>query len=117
LGIRKSKRNDIEWFNSYGNQITHFIGCTKRPNAENFYCNYKKIGTTFDVGLIICVLATNEGKTQARWVVVVGQRMWKWAKTNNILPNGSPYHVLILMKWLWNPHVGNFKKHNEDGHA
>jgi hypothetical protein len=38
-------------------------------------CNHKKIGTTSNVGPTICISVANERKTQARWVVVVRQKM------------------------------------------
>jgi hypothetical protein len=55
LRVRKPKGSDIEWFNPYGNQTTHFVGYIKRPNVKNSYCNRKKIKITSNVGPIICV--------------------------------------------------------------
>jgi hypothetical protein len=74
LGIRKLRRSDIKWSNPYGDQVTHFTSYTKKFNAKNSYCNHKKTRTTFDAKPIICVSSTNKGKTQARWVAIVGRR-------------------------------------------
>jgi hypothetical protein len=52
-----------------------------------------KIGTTLDVRSTMCVLSTNERKTQVGWVVVIRWIMQKWAKTNNAPPNGFFYCV------------------------
>ncbi len=56
------------------NQATHFVGCTKSLNAENCYCNCKKIGTTFDAGPTVCISFANKGKTQIGWATIIGQR-------------------------------------------
>jgi hypothetical protein len=63
LGVKKPRRNDIEWSNPWRNQATHFVGYTKSLNANNFY-NCKNTIATFDVRLTICVSSTNEVKTQ-----------------------------------------------------
>ncbi len=63
LGVRKLKGGYILWSNLYGNQATHFVGCTESLSAENSSCNCKKIRTTFDARPIICISSTNEGKT------------------------------------------------------
>jgi hypothetical protein len=64
----------------------------------------------------MCVSSTNERKTQVGWVVVVKQRMWKWASANNTPPKGFPYHVLnwneMTMKSLC---LKTSKKYNGDG--
>ncbi len=57
-----------------GDQIIHFIGCTKNLNAENSYCNHKKKRTTSNAGPIICVSFANKRKTQVGWAIAVGQR-------------------------------------------
>jgi hypothetical protein len=46
------------------------------------------------VRLTIFVSSTKEGKTQVGWAIAIGQKMQRWAKANNIPPNGFPYHVL-----------------------
>jgi hypothetical protein len=51
-------------------QTTHFVGCTKRPNVNNFSCNCKNAKIAFDMKPNICVLFAKEGKTQVGWVVV-----------------------------------------------
>jgi hypothetical protein len=48
LRVRKLGGSDIKWSNPYGNETTHFVGCTENPNAENSSCNHKKTITTFD---------------------------------------------------------------------
>jgi hypothetical protein len=78
LGIQKLRGSDIEWSNPYGKQITHFIGCIKSPNVKNYFCNCKKIGTTFDAKPTIYISSTNERETQVGGVVVVKQIMWRW---------------------------------------
>jgi hypothetical protein len=75
LGVRKLGGNDIKWSNLCGDQVTHFVGYSKRFNVKNFYDNHKKTRTTFDANPIMCVSSTNERKTQAGWVIVVGQRV------------------------------------------
>jgi len=57
--------------------VTHFVGCIKSPNAPNFSCNYKKIGSTSKARLIKCLSFVDEGKTQVRWVTKVGWREHK----------------------------------------
>jgi hypothetical protein len=88
--VRKSGKSDREWSNPYGNQATHFTGCT---NAKKISCNCKNVRTTYDARLNICVSSNKEKKTQVRLVVDVGQKMRRRAKANNAHPNGSPYHV------------------------
>jgi len=61
--------------------------------------------TTFDARPIICVSSTKEGKTQIRWAIIIGRKMHKWTRVNNIPSNGFPIVYLTLTKWLWNPHV------------
>ncbi len=52
-----------------------------------------------------------KGKTQIGWDVVIGWKMQKWTKANNVFPNGSLIMYLILTKWLWNPHAKKCKKY------
>jgi hypothetical protein len=40
--VRKLGGSDIDWFNPYGDQMTHFVRCTKSFNAPNFSYNRKK---------------------------------------------------------------------------
>jgi hypothetical protein len=108
--VRKPRRNDIEWSNLWGDQATHFTSCTKRPSVDNSTYNCKNVGTTYNVGPIICVSSSKKMKTQVGWVIVVRWRAWRWTKANNTPPNGSPYHVPTPTKWLWDPHVGKFEK-------
>ncbi len=54
----------------------------------------QSIGTTSDARPTICVPSSNEGKTQVRWVVVIGWKVRKWTRANNVLLNGYPCHVL-----------------------
>jgi len=60
--VKKPRGSDIEWSNPYGNQVTHFVGCTKNHDAENSSCNHKKVGITSDIGPIICVSFINKKK-------------------------------------------------------
>jgi hypothetical protein len=92
LKIRNPRGSDIEWSNPCGDQVTHFIGYIERPDVENSSYNCKKTRTTFDARLIICVSFANEGKTKIGWVAVIGRKTQRWAKTNNIPPNGSTCH-------------------------
>ncbi len=48
---------------------------------------------------------SNITMVQVRWVIVIWQRVWRRAKANNVLPNGFPIMYLILIEWLWDPHV------------
>ncbi len=51
----------------------HISLATQKVLMLNFFIAIiKKKKTTFDAKPIICVSSTNKGKTQARWVVVVG---------------------------------------------
>jgi len=38
----KLGKNDIDWYNPYGNQTTHFINCTESLNVPNSSYNHKK---------------------------------------------------------------------------
>jgi hypothetical protein len=87
LRVKKWKGSDIEWSNPYGNQVTHFINY-----IEKHYCNRKKIRTSSNARHIICISPANKGKTQIGWIIIIGQKMQRWAKTNNVPPNGSPCH-------------------------
>jgi hypothetical protein len=40
----------------------HFIGYTKKPNANNSFYNRTNVGTTFNVGLNMYVSFVKEGK-------------------------------------------------------
>jgi len=118
LKIRKQGGSDIKWSNLYWNQATHFTSYIKSLNAKNSCCNRKKQGTTFNAGLTICVSSTNKGKTQVGWVVVVGQRVQRWARTNNVPPNGSPCCVrdsnkMIMRSLCWEA----WEKYNGHGHV
>jgi hypothetical protein len=44
-------------------------------DATNYAYNHKKVGITFETRPTICESLVSEGKTQARWVVVIVQRM------------------------------------------
>ncbi len=46
-------------------------------NPNNSSCNHKNVKTTSNVGPIICVSSTKEGKTQVGWVVTIGQKKQK----------------------------------------
>ncbi len=59
-----------------GDQATHFVGCTKSPNAPNSY-NRIKINNTFEAGPTMRVSFVNERKSQVGWVVIVGHRTQK----------------------------------------
>jgi hypothetical protein len=74
LGVRKLRGSDTYWFNPCGNQVTHFINCTKNLNAPNSSCNCKKTNNTFEARPIMCVSVASERKTQVGWVVAVGRR-------------------------------------------
>ncbi len=77
LGVRKLGRIDIDLFNPYGDQTTHFVDYIKSFNASNSSYNCKKKGNTFEEKSIMCVSFVNEGKTRIGWAVTVGQRMRK----------------------------------------
>jgi hypothetical protein len=70
--IRKLKGSDIKWSNLLGDQVTHFDGYTKSPNADNASYNCKNVKDTFDARLVICVSFAKERKTQVGWAIVVG---------------------------------------------
>jgi hypothetical protein len=42
------------------------------PNVTNFAYNHKKTSMKIKVGPTICVLSTNEEKTQVGWVPTIG---------------------------------------------
>jgi hypothetical protein len=42
-GVKKHGRNDIDWFNPYENQTTHFVDYIESPNAPNSFYNSQKI--------------------------------------------------------------------------
>jgi hypothetical protein len=44
--VKKPGGNDIDWFNPYGNQTTHFDGYTKNPNVDNSSCNHEQLSHT-----------------------------------------------------------------------
>ncbi len=90
LKVKKPKGSDINWSNLWGNQVTHFAGYTESPNVNNSSCNHYNAKTTSNVGPTICVSFAKEGKTQVRWATAIGWKAWRWARTNNIPPNGSP---------------------------
>jgi hypothetical protein len=46
--VRKHGGSDINWSNPYGNQATHFVGCTECLNISNSSCNDKKKGNAFE---------------------------------------------------------------------
>jgi hypothetical protein len=50
-------------------------------------------------------------KTQVRWTIVIGQRVKRWTRTNNVSRNGSLFAHLTMMKWLWNAHVEKLEKY------
>jgi hypothetical protein len=57
--VRKPRGSDINWFNVCGNQATHFVDCNESLNVPNFSYNRKKIGSTFEVRLIMHISFTN----------------------------------------------------------
>ncbi len=118
LGVRKPQRNDIKWSNPWGDQATHFVGCTERPNADNYSYNRKKVGTTSDGGPIICVSFAKKRKTQVGWATIIGQKAQKWTKVNNIPPNGSPYRIHDFDEMtMKSPCWIAWEKYNGDGCA
>jgi len=42
LEVRKPGGNDIDWSNPYGDQATHFFGCTKNFNVKKNVIIIKK---------------------------------------------------------------------------
>lgn len=48
LGVKKPRGSDMDGFNHYGNQATHFVSSMENPDATNFIRYYKKILTIFD---------------------------------------------------------------------
>jgi hypothetical protein len=84
LGVRKLGGNDIELSNPFGDQATHFTGCTKSPNVDNSSYNHKNVGTSFDVGPTICVSSTKEGKNK--------NRVGCYCKVKNTKVNQSKQH-------------------------
>ncbi len=116
--VRKPRKNDIHWFNPCGNQTTHFVGCIKSFNVENFCCNHKKTRITFDVKRTICILFANEGKTQVRVVVILRWKVQRWGIVNNVPLNGSPCHVFYFDKMtMKSPCWEVWKKYDGDEHA
>ncbi len=103
LNARKPRGSDIDWFNPYGNYVTYFIDCTESLNVVDSSCNHQKTSSTFEVGPTMCVSFANEGKTQVRWVVAIGQKTQRWTSANNIPPKRSFIMYQTQMKWLWNP--------------
>ncbi len=77
LKSEKLGGSDLKQSNPYGDQVAHFVGYTKSPNAQNSCCNCKIKRTMSYARPIICVSSTNEGKTQVRWDVVIGRRTQK----------------------------------------
>ncbi len=73
-GVKKSRKSSKDQFNICGNQVTHFIICNKSFIVVNFSYNRKKISITYEVGQIMCIPFANEGKTQVKWVVVIGHK-------------------------------------------
>jgi len=98
--------------------MTHFVNCTKSPNAPNFSYNCKKSNNTSRARPIMCVSSTNERKTQVRWATTVGQKVGRRVSANNTLPKRSPCHVLdsdemIVRSWC----LKASKKYSGDGCA
>jgi hypothetical protein len=64
------------------------------------------------------VSSANEGKTQVRWVAIVGWKVRRKASANNIPPKGSPCCVLdsneMIVKSLC---LEAFDKYSGDGCA
>jgi hypothetical protein len=72
----------------------------------------------FEIGPTMCISSTNVGKTQVGWVVVVGQKVQKWANANNTPPNGSPCQVPNSNEMtMRSPCLETFEKYTRDGHA
>jgi hypothetical protein len=74
LGARKPRGIDIDWFNPYGDQVTHFIICTKSLNAPNSYNCQKKKKKHIQSKTSYVHITTNKRKTQVGWDVVVGRK-------------------------------------------
>jgi hypothetical protein len=74
LGAKKLRRSDINYFNPYGNQGTQFVSFIESLDAPNSSYNHKKTSNTSKVGPTMCISSTNKGKTQVRWVVIIGKR-------------------------------------------
>jgi hypothetical protein len=60
--VKKFRRSDIDEFNPYGDQVTHFTSWMESFNAINSTCNGKKTSTTFRTRPIICISLMNERK-------------------------------------------------------
>ncbi len=101
LGVKNLGRNDLKRSNPRGDQVAHFVGYIKSPNAQNSCCNCKKIGTKSYARPTICISSINEGKTQVKWVIDIGWKTQKWTQANNSPPNGSPYCVPDFSRWAW----------------
>jgi hypothetical protein len=82
--VRKPRRSDIRWSNPCVDRTTHFTDCNENLNAKNSCYNCKKIRTTSNARPTICISSTNERKRQIGWTLDIGQRTWKWARTNNV---------------------------------
>jgi hypothetical protein len=96
--------------------VTHFVSGTKSLRQTPFIIIKK--GNTFEVGPTMCVSIANERKTQVEWVVVVAQRVRKWANANNIPPKGPPCCVLDLDEMTAkSPCLEAFEKYNGNVHA
>jgi hypothetical protein len=72
--IRKPRGSDIEWSNLVETKLNTSLAALKAlSNVNNSSYNHKNTRTTFNVGPIICISSTNEGKTQVGWVVAIGK--------------------------------------------
>jgi histone acetyltransferase (RNA polymerase elongator complex component) len=75
LGVKKLGKSEMNGFNPCGDQAAHFTNQVENLDVTNSACNHEKVGTTFETRPTICEPLVSERKAQARWVVVVGQRM------------------------------------------
>lgn len=72
----------------------------------------------FEIGPTICISSMNERKSQVGRADVIGWKMQKCAKKNNIPPKGSPCHVLNLKKTTMKSLCWKaYQKYNGDGFA
>jgi hypothetical protein len=118
LCVKKLGGSDMDKFNPCGDQVTHFMNWMESPNVANSIYDRKKMDTTSKIWTTICVSSESERKNQVRWVIIVGQRVWRRVKANNTPPKRFPCCLLnsnemIMKSSCWK----TYKKYNGDGHA
>ncbi len=116
--IRKHRGSEMDGFNTCEDQTTHFTSWMESFNVTNFAYNHKNVSVAFETRPIICISSTNERNSQVGWADVIGWKMKKCAKKNNVPPKGSFCHVLNLKKTTMKSICWKaYQKYNGDGLA